>query len=67
MRPKDLPKDLSVGWDRNQHGGTSGAHDFIKGAWKFEGSEKTKEMAYKIAEKYYDGFGVDITWETDSN
>jgi hypothetical protein len=57
---------LPVAWRCDQHGGSACGGDFITGAWKFEGPEKTKETAYKIVEKHCDGFNVDITWENDS-
>jgi hypothetical protein len=58
---------LPVGWFREQHSGTAGGWDCIKGAWKFQGPEKSKEAAYNIAQKHYDGFGVDIHWEPETN
>lgn len=65
--PTYSPKDLPIGWRRNQHGGYCCEIDSIQGAWKFEGPEKTKERAHEVAERFYDEFGVKITWETDSS
>lgn len=65
--PQQTPSDLPVGWSRKPYGTTGYSSSLIKGTWKFEGPESLKEEAYKIVEKYYDGFGVEITWETDSS
>ncbi|CAF1646167.1 unnamed protein product, partial [Adineta ricciae] len=65
--PTLLPRDLPIGWRCNQHGGTSYGEDCIQGAWRFEGPEKAKEKAHAVAERFYDGFSINITWETNSS
>ncbi|CAF3003206.1 unnamed protein product [Rotaria sp. Silwood2] len=56
---------LPAGWSCQQHGTLSGGYHYTQGAWKLQGPEKTKEGAYEIAKKYYDGFGVNIIWQGD--
>ncbi|CAF2895616.1 unnamed protein product [Rotaria sp. Silwood2] len=65
--PHDSIKNLPVGWTCELNGGFASGSDFIKGTWKCQGPESKKEDAYKIVEKYYEGFDVHITWETDSS
>lgn len=56
---------LPAGWSCQQHGSASSGHHNSQGILKFQGPEKSKELAYQIAEKYYDGCGVTITWQMD--
>ncbi|CAF3553808.1 unnamed protein product [Rotaria socialis] len=65
--PQAAPSGLPIGWTRKSYGFTVGGADYISGTWKFEGPETKKDEAYKIVEKYYDGFDVQINWETDSS
>ncbi|CAF3609744.1 unnamed protein product [Rotaria sp. Silwood1] len=64
--PQGSIKGLPVGWTCELNGCFASGSDFIKGTWKCQGPESKKEEAYKIVEKYYDGFDVHITWENDS-
>ncbi|CAF4824222.1 unnamed protein product, partial [Rotaria magnacalcarata] len=65
--PQVAPSSLPIGWTRKSCGCMVGGADYISGTWKFEGPETKKDEAYKIVEKYYDEFDVQINWETDSS
>jgi hypothetical protein len=58
--PHGIIAGLPAGWQCEQQGSLMYGEDKIQGAWKCEGSEKTKEKARKAIEKHYKGLSVEI-------
>ena len=56
----DTYKSMPSGWKCEQQGPLMFGEDKIQGAWKCEGSEKTKDKARKTIEKHYKGLNVEI-------
>jgi len=58
--PRGKVTGLPSGWKCEQQGPLMFGEDKIQGAWKCEGSEKTKDKARKTIEKHYKGLNVEI-------
>jgi hypothetical protein len=58
--PRGIISGLPVGWQCEQKGGMIYGEDKIRGEWKCEGPEKTKETARKAIEDFYKGLNIEI-------
>lgn len=58
--PRGTINGLPIGWQCEQKGGAMWSDDHIRGEWKYQGPEKTKDNAKKAIENFYKGLNIEI-------
>ena len=58
--PRGIINGLPTGWQCEQTGALMFGEDKIRGEWKCQGPEKTKDIARKTIENFYKGLNIEI-------